>query len=49
MFNPQELQQLVASIGSADFSNKGLGDVGAAVKTAAGANIVGGKYAVIRV
>ena len=47
-FALREMSSLASSIGAAEFSNQGLGDAGSAVSKVAGANIVDGKYAVIR-
>lgn len=47
-FALREMTALASSIGAAEFSNQSLGDAGAAISKVAGANIVDGKYAVIR-
>ena len=47
-FALREMTALASSIGAAEFSSRSIGDAAGAVKNVAGANIVDGKYAVIR-
>ncbi len=48
LFDRKELEQLITSMGKEEFSKVGAGDVISAVGRMAGANVLDGKYAVIR-
>lgn len=48
LFDRKELEQLMTSMGKAEFDKVGAGDVISAVGRMAGANVLDGKYAVIR-